>query len=107
MGALFVYKMALMYFFLCIPLFFYALASAVGIRVSERKVRRCFNCGHIGRMEPYLQGNKPCLLTVLLLCAGLVPGLWYLSVVKDKYRCSRCGKITGHLGVSDSLARRL
>lgn len=101
---LFIFKMVLMYFFLCVPLFFYAVASALRIRMSERKVRRCFTCGHIGSMEPYLQRNKLFMLTSFLLLAGLVPGLWYLSVVKNKYCCSSCGKIAGHQGVSASLA---
>ena len=98
-------KFFLMYFVLCVPLFFYATSSMLDIRNRRRKVRRCFNCGHIGSMEPYLQENKTLIITFSLLCAGLLPGLWYLRRVRKKYTCSSCGRVTGHIPVSDSLAR--
>ena len=97
-------KIFLMYFVFSIPLFFYAVFSVLDLRKRRRKVRRCFKCGHIGSMEPYLQDNKPFFLTLALLCAGIVPGLWYLRRVKKKYVCGSCGKVTGHFPVSDSLA---
>ncbi len=97
-------KIFIMYFLLGIPIFYYSVASLVEIRKRRRKVRRCFKCGHIGSMEPYLQFNKPFILTFVLLCAGIVPGLWYLRRVKKKYLCGSCGKIASHIPVSDSLA---
>ena len=97
-------KIFLMYFVLCIPLFFYAISSAQEIRGRRRKVRRCFICGHIGSMEPYLQDARPFFITIALLCAGIIPGLWYLRKVKKKYTCGSCGKVSGHMPVSDSLA---
>jgi hypothetical protein len=97
-------KIFIMYFVLCVPLFFHAASSILEIRKRRRKVRRCFKCGHIGRMEPYLQFNKPFILAFVLLCIGLVPGLWYLRRVKKRYICGGCGKITCHIPVSDSLA---
>ena len=93
-----------MYFLVCVPLFFYAASSILEIRKRRRKVRRCFKCGHIGSMEPYLQYNKPFLLSFVLLCIGLIPGLWYLRRIKKKYICSGCNKIASHIPVSDSLA---
>ena len=103
-GNIFYEKLFLMYFVLCIPLFFYAATSALEIRKRRRKVRRCFYCGHIGSMEPYLQNNGPFILIFALLCAGLIPGLWYLRKVKKKYTCGSCGRVTGHFPVSESLA---
>ena len=97
-------KLFLMYFVLCIPVFFYAAASVLDIRRRRRKVRRCFSCGHIGVMEPYLQQNKPYFLTIILLCAGIVPGLYYLRKVKKRYVCSSCGRTSGHVPVSEALA---
>jgi len=97
-------KIFVLYFFLCMPLFYYAVSSVLEIRKQRRKVRRCFKCGHIGSMEPYLRFNKPFLLSFALLCAGLLPGLWYLKKVKNKYVCGRCGKLADHIPVSDSLS---
>jgi hypothetical protein len=96
--------MFLLYFFLCIPLFIYAVSIVMEIRKRRRKVRRCFKCGHIGSMEPYLMGNKPYFLTISLLCLGIIPGLVYLGRVRKKYRCGNCGKITAHVSISEALA---
>ncbi len=97
-------KILLMYFLICIPLFFHAVTTVGEIRTHRRKVRRCFKCGHIGSMEPYLMTKKPYYLTFALLFAGLIPGLWYLGKVRKKYTCSSCGKITRHIPVSESLS---
>ena len=104
MGSISYSKLFLMYFVLCIPIFFLAATSVLEVRNRRRKVRRCFRCGHIGSMEPYLQETRPFFLTFALLCAGILPGLWYLRRVKKKYTCGSCGKVTGHIPVSDSLA---
>jgi hypothetical protein len=97
-------KLFLMYFVIGIPLFFNAILTVLEIRSHRRKVRRCFRCGHIGSMEPYLQNTRPFVLMFVLLCAGIIPGLWYLRRVRKKYTCGSCGKITGHYSVSDSLS---
>ena len=97
-------KIFIMYFLLSIPIFYTAVSSVFEIRKRRRKVRRCFKCGHIGSMEPYLQRVKPFVLALVLLCAGLIPGLWYLRMIKKKYICGKCSKIAGHMPVSDSLA---
>lgn len=97
-------KFAFMYFLVCIPIFFTVASSILEIRNRRRKVRRCFKCGHIGTMEPYLQNNLPFILSFVLLSAGLIPGLWYLRRIKKKYICGSCGKRAGHIPVSESLA---
>ena len=98
------FNMFLLYFFLCIPLFFYAVSTVMEIRKRRRKVRRCFKCGHIGSMEPYLQEKRPYFLTIALLFLGIIPGLLYLGRVRKKYRCGSCGKISAHVPISEALA---
>ena len=71
------FNMFLLYFFLCIPLFFYAVSTVMEIRKRRRKVRRCFKCGHIGSMEPYLQEKRPYFLTI----AVAIPRHYPRSVV--------------------------
>ena len=104
MGKISYTKFWILYTIAMIPVFFVSASSVLEIRGRRRKVRRCFKCGHIGSMEPYLQNTGPFLLAYLLLCAGVIPGLWYLRRVKKKYTCGSCGRVAGHIPVSDSLA---
>jgi hypothetical protein len=55
-------------------------------------------------MEPYLQDNKPFLLTFFLLFAGILPGLYFLKKVRKKYTCGYCGKVSSHIPTSEALA---
>ena len=48
------------------------------------------NCGYRG--APRRESRGSCLIAVLLLCLGIVPGVLYLVIMSGhRYYCPRCG----------------
>lgn len=48
------------------------------------------NCGYTGVGERY--GGSSCLLLIILLCLGILPGILYLLWAGEpKLKCPRCG----------------
>jgi hypothetical protein len=107
MSSEFYSNLFIMYFFLSIPLLVLSVFTMFDIIKSRIRVRRCFKCGYIGRMQPYLVKIEPLLITIALLCVGVIPGILNLNRLKNKHICVSCGKIANHMSVSGSLTNNI